>query len=300
MDYSINYYADFRHITEVDEIILNYELGSDYLLTFIPKITRKNKNKKIVVDTTYILDDKLDAAIIYINNLRKDGYDITARFNFNDSYQIEKFKDAGIPFFFGDHFCINLEMADYQIKMGASQIYVAEELGFHLKDIQYLRTEYGIKIRVFPNICQSQNNRICNSMESFWIRPEDTELYEPYVDTFEIMDWSDESRSGSRLSVLYEIYKQRQWLGNLNDIILDFDSSTIVDNKGINPHFGEIRVNCGKKCLLGKCHLCEQTKELASTFIDAGITLTRPKYKEEITEEQIEKAREILNEYKND
>ena len=137
-------------------------------------------------------------------------------------------------------------------------------------------------------------------MERFWIRPEDTELYEPYVDIFEILPGQNDT---SRLSVIYEIYRDRQWLGNLNDIILDF-SSPIVNNRGVNPHFGEMRLNCGKKCVVGQCNLCPQMADLANSFVEVGLEIIKKKYKPEITKEQKQKAmdklKEIADEFRSD
>jgi hypothetical protein len=46
----------------------------------------------------------------------------------------------------------------------------------------------GIKLRVVPNISYyafiPRDNGVCGS----WIRPEDLELYEPYIETIEFED----------------------------------------------------------------------------------------------------------------
>ena len=278
MRYCVNYNRTFRYLHEVDEIILDYK-GSNTIMSFIPELV-KNKNQRIILNLDYeiIIKD----IIPYINKLIKDGYNIALKI-YKDQY--EDCKDINIPFFF-NAFCHTLEEIYMQCKQGVSDIYIVEELGFHIKDLQYFRQKYKVKFRIFPNIAQSINNTFINTIECFFVRPEDTEIYEPYIDTFELLGGEDESR----LSVIYEIYKGEQWLGDLGDLILDFNERT--PNKGINPYFGEMRLNCGKKCLLNKCQICEQTSILAQKFNEVGIEIVKKRKIEPKTEEQ---KQEIMN-----
>lgn len=296
MHYCVNYSRSFRHLHEVDEIILNYA-GSERLITFVPELVGENKSQRIILNILDVGDNEITSIIPFINKLQADGYNLAVITR--ETEYIQDFKNANIPFFFIKG-ASNLETAVIQCEAGVSDVYVVEELGFRIKDIQFVREKYGVKIRVFPNIAQSADNRYTNGIERFWIRPEDTELYEPYVDIFEILPGQNDT---SRLSVIYEIYRDRQWLGNLNDIILDF-SSPIVNNRGMNPHFGEMRLNCGKKCVMGQCNLCPQMADLANSFTEVGLEIIKKKYKPEITEEQkqkvMNKLKEIADEFGSD
>ena len=123
-----------------------------------------------------------------------------------------------IPFFF-KVFPHSLEEVTACAVSGATDVYIVEELGFRLADLKKIKDIYKINYRVFPNIaqCSKLAKGFIPSMSKFWIRPEDTSIYENYIDVFEILGGED----NSRLSVVYEIYKQEQWLGDLNTIILD-------------------------------------------------------------------------------
>lgn len=287
MKYAVNYSRSFRHLHEVDEIILNYA-GSEELVTFVPELVGKNKSQRIILNILDVEDNKITSIIPFINKLQADGYNLAVITR--ETEYIQNFKNANIPFFFMKG-TSNLETAVIQCEMGVSDIYVVEELGFRMKDLQYLREHYRVQIRVFPNIAQSAKNLYINGLQRFWIRPEDTEIYEPYVDVFEIMTGEDTSR----LSVIYEIYRDRQWLGNLNDIILDF-KAPIVNNRGMNPHFAEMRLNCSKKCLLGKCDLCTQIGNISNSFVEVGLEVIKKKYKPEHTEQEKKEALEKLKE----
>jgi hypothetical protein len=104
------------------------------------------------------------------------------------------------------------------------------------------------------------------AINQFFIRPEDTETYEPFVDVFEL--WGD----SSRLSVTYEIYKQQQWLGDIQDLIIGFNDD--VPNAGIMEHFAQIRLGCKKKCFQGKkCDICKTMREIALALKEDGLIL---------------------------
>lgn len=291
MKYCINYAKDFRFMDEVDEIILNHYSGSDFVIEFVPKLVKENKSQRIIVNLLDIKTDKISEPIIYIAKLIHDGYNMAAII-LDKKEIIDMCKENNVPFFFSKH-ATNLETAYSMAEMGVSDVYVVEELGFRIKDLKYLKDKYNIKIRVFPNIAQSAKNSIIKPMERFWIRPEDTELYEPYVDVFELLSGEDTSR----LSVVYEIYKQRQWLGTINDLILDFQEP-IVPNTGISPHFGDMRLNCGKRCHLGRCNICTQMISFAEAFDNAGLEIVKKRYKPEYTEEDYEKAKELYKKIK--
>lgn len=290
MHYCVNYSRSFRHLHEVDEIILNYA-GSERLMTFVPELVGENKNQRIILNILDIGDNEITSIIPFINKLQVDGYNLAVIIR--ETEHIQEFKNANIPFFFIKG-ASNLETAVIQCEMGVSDIYIVEELGFRMKDLQYLKEHYGVQIRVYPNIAQSAKNLYIPEMCRFFIRPEDTEIYEPYVDVFEILGGED----NSRLSVIYEIYYNRQWLGGLETLILDF--KTPVINTGMNPHFAENRLNCGKKCLIEKCNLCTQIGNLANMFNEVGLEVIKKREKPQKTKEEIEQALTKLKERANE
>lgn len=290
MKYAVNYSRDFRHYDEVDEVILKMRQKQQDFVPFVLALIENNPTLKITLNLTKVFPEEDYADIIPgILKLKKDNVNIVVKVP-EITYNVNDFYMAGIPFFYS-RTVTRLEEAYIQAELGASEIYIVGELGFRLKDLQALKDIYGVEFRVYPNIAQSINKNMINGVTRFWIRPEDTEIYEPYVDTFELLGGMNELRS----STIYEIYKQQQWMGNLNDIILDFDSP-VVNNRGMNPHFAEVRLNCGKKCLLGKCNLCEQMATLANNFVEVGIEAIKPRKKKERSEEEKEAIRKKLAE----
>lgn len=273
MKYAVMFNRNFRHLKEVDEMILPYN-GTEDLVASVPEIA--TKEQRVIVSANDITN-----AIPGIQMLNRDGYNVCAKILLTDS-QIDLVQDAGIPFFF-EYYATTIEEVVIMAGLGATDVYVTEALGFNLKPLKTIKEKYGIQIRVFPNIaqCATGGRRTLNPMEMFWIRPEDTELYEEYVDVFELLGGED----NSRLSVVYEIYYGRQWLGDISDLILDF-GDTHVNNKGMSPRFGQVRLTCNKACLEGRCHLCTEMAKLADMFGEVGLEVVKKKYKKPVPEEE--------------
>lgn len=151
-------------------------------------------------------------------------------------------------------------------------MYICEELGFFLDKVSKILHEKNIKVRVFPNICQSSFPDT-PSIKTFFIRPEDISIYSDFVDVFELI--TDEDRQ----SVIYKVYKQEKWFGKISEIIPSFHDD--LDSKYLMDSFGLIRSVCGKRCMYkpGRCRICDRFSELADTFKENKIMVRTAKKK---------------------
>lgn len=286
MKYAITWNNTFRYLGSIDEIIYPNWSGKDTLLSSFEDKIIKDK-QRVILPLNWAWDnDQISEAIIYINKAQREGYNITVQIA-EDREIALKMQEANIPYMFVKY-ANSLDRAYTQAMMGASDIYVTENLAFRIPDIQYIKEKFGVQIRLIPNIAQIGGfTKEIDPMLKFWVRPEDTEIYEPYVDVFELWGTSD------RLSVVYEIYKNRRWFGDLNDIILDFDCAT-VPNGSMPPYLGPQRLKCGQACLKGACNLCPQLAQTARAMEEVGIEIRKDKYKPEKTKEEKETLIEQL------
>ena len=119
-----------------------------------------------------------------------------------------------------------------------------------------------------PNVAQTSADKFTDKIKTFFIRPEDIEIYDEVVDVFEF---------AGPLTIqptLYNIYqKQSKWEGNLNSIIKELHTS--VNNTTIMPLFGLTRVNCGKRCTFDKCHICDHVKNISQGLENQGVMITK-------------------------
>lgn len=148
-----------------------------------------------------------------------------------------------------------------------TDMYICEELGFSLAHIAPILHEKGIKVRVYPNICQSSFSKT-PSLYTFFIRPEDIDIYANFVDVFELI--SDEERQYT----IFKIYKQGKWFGKINEIIPSYTSE--LDNRYLLDNFGFFRSKCDKRCMrkLNSCSICAKYINVAKTLEETGIMIS--------------------------
>jgi hypothetical protein len=271
MKYAIPYYKNFRYLDIIDEVILYWSV-KDSIIEYIKE--NYSLNQRIIISLNEAeagSDEYIKETIIpTLIELKKRHNNITMRFDgfIPESDILRLFQKNEIRYYF-NQFCNSWDTIYGLTLLGASDIIVVEEMGFDLQNISAYCKPRKIKIRVFPNVAQSGGKGLSGvipAINQFFIRPEDTETYEPFVDVFEL--WGD----SSRLSVVYEIYKQQQWLGDIQDIIVGFNDD--VPNAGMMDHFAQIRLNCRKKCFQGKkCDICKTMREIALALKEDGLIL---------------------------
>ena len=157
------------------------------------------------------------------------------------------FKNKGIKFYYGypvDSFY------DVQglINLGVEYIKISAPLTF---ETQTLKSK-GVKFRMIPNVAHATYIPRENGIKGQWVRPEDVQYYEDaiYIFEFEAVNLDQEK-------TLYHIYAETGiWNGNLNLLITNLNVN--VDNRAFPDELGELRSNCGQKCMkTGTCHFCD-------------------------------------------
>lgn len=268
MKYCIPYYNNFRYFNKLNEVIFNYtpEIEQTTIEGFINLIKNKiHKTTRIIIDINKVKDKTNVIPILCKMQKEIKNFSIKTSANF-----YKELKEAGLPFFFSD-FCKTEEEVFSYIKYGVTDVYIVSNLAFNLEEVSKYCHENNINVRVIPNMAQYSSNckEAIPAMCKFFIRPEDTQEYEKYIDVFEFMAPLD------RLSVLFEIYNNKIWKGNLNDLIIGLNED--IDNSGIVPYFGSTRIKCKHKCMIGKCSICFKMKDIAEQFNKMHIEFTREK-----------------------
>ena len=262
MNFAVNYRKDFRYFDTVDEVIFKYT-GSESIVDVLPTLV--TEDQKAVLDISTIED--VNTIIPFLNILKTKHSNFIVKINFIDQKDfIEVLEENDIDFFFMNY-CTYIDSVYTMKELGAKEVYITENLGFQLQDLQGLR-KAGLKLRVIPDIVQRAGGTkpIIPAILGFWIRPEDLKIYEKYVDTIEFFKHDD------RLSVVYKIYRDGVWEGKLCDIIQDAEDLDIESNR-LGTNFGLLRLNCRKKCLFDedKCNLCPSFQNFAYKLKDAHL-----------------------------
>ena len=211
--------------------------------------------------------------IISIYNENKDiKFDIQLPF-YNQKF-IEELKDTNLRYFFKAA-ANSWDKFTGLMSQNVSDIYITDELAFELDKVAEIAHKNNIKVRVYPNVAQSRWDKLSDILK-FFIRPEDIEIYESYVDVCEF--YGDKAQ---QIDTYYKIYQEdKKWFGDLQEIIIGLDSK--IDSRYIIPRFAEKRIKCGKDCLKsGKCEMCKRILDLSEQLENAHLIVQIDKEKEE-------------------
>ena len=261
--FCLNYYKYNSYINEADELKIYYRPAD----TTLPAFVEKYQDKTIIIDVANYFED---TDVKLLKALSDKYQNIKIIIDFYNKEDIKKAQDAKIPFFFSNYVSTIDEMYGL-LKFSPTDMYICEELGFFLNKISPILHEHNIKVRVFPNICQSSFLAGIDSIKTFFIRPEDIPVYSTYVDVFELI--SDERTQ----ETIFKAYKQNKWFGEVSEIIPSFHGK--LDSKYIVDGFGLIRSQCGKRCLYkpGSCSICDRFIEIGNTLKENKITIMHKK-----------------------
>lgn len=144
------------------------------------------------------------------------------------------------------------------VSLGINEGFIGAPLFFQQDKIKERYPNF--KVRAIPNRAATGNVARANFAHGTWIRPEDTEFYEPYVSCFEFASPSAEIEE-----TVYKIYKRREWRGNINVLIPQLDYNT--NNQFIAKEIMPTRLNCNQTCeTRNSCHLCDTALKWQSTI----------------------------------
>ena len=241
MHYCLSSQVSEEYLKKVDEIKINYNQLDTILdlfeinpnATFILKITSKE-------DKTSIRWQEIERYNTMTQNkvvIETDSFDI-----------MDACKALNIQFFYAipiNSFYELQALAEY----GCCDVRIDAPLTHMLDKLSV----YDITIRMCPNVAYYGYIPRENGVIGSWVRPEDVELYEDFVDVFEFEDCDKKKEEA-----LYRVYNEtKSWIGELNKLITNFNYQGI--NHKISKDLTLCRMFCGQKCTQGiKCNLCER------------------------------------------
>lgn len=274
MKFCIPYYSSFRYFDVIDEIILQYSEHNENIVEFV--ISHYNENQRVIVDiTSKLLESNINNMIPILKKLQQEHKNMVVKTN---SKTYKELREGALQYFFTD-FCRTDDEVYAFIKQGVSDVYIVENLAFNLREMGEYCHKKHVNVRVIPNMAQyakGQKEWIPAPCK-FFIRPEDIDKYEPYVDVFEFV------APGDRLSVLFKIYKSKQWLGDLDKLIIGLGEEFL--NNGLIPNFGIERTKCKHRCMREQCFLCIDMQRVAKQFDNSGVEIKRKRDKEWMKDE---------------
>lgn len=201
-----------------------------YVIGLTDKLTEEEM-KKAIEQIEFVKGTAQDYTIqcgdvSQLKNLREGRYNAFLRFPVTD----------------WETFC---ELRDLEV----SDIYIDGPLGFQVKALA--EGKGSIKIRVSPTISPNCTISANRDLSSFFIRPEDLNLYLSAIDVidFKVNDQDKED-------ALYSIYTRGSFNYDINQLIKNLPAG--INNLMFKEDFAKARLNCGQKCKIPNhhCRLC--------------------------------------------
>lgn len=269
MNYCLRYTNSSKiMIKEAEEISIIYDKNDTALPAFIEKHDTKRIN--LIIENP---EESLDAFEIKKLNAINEKYHYSViyvclysnkRCEAMSDNLLALMADLKMPWFTGN-MITTWDALHYFISLGVTDVYIAEDLGFEISLVYDVCHKANVKVRVIPNVAQSNINQTPD-LKKFFIRPEDMELYSKYIDTVEF--WGELRQQ----DVFYKIYKGGKWYGNLKEIIFSFNED--LDSHRVLPVFGNARLGCDKRCLKGfNCSICESIKSIQEQMKEQNLII---------------------------
>lgn len=245
MKYCLSSRQSAEYLKKADEIKVKYR-DRDIIYDFSQKYPT----------ATIILEMPLDGIEVNwteITNYMRvtEGRLILCLANLND---IPQCQTLNIKYYYGFPIGTFYELNALK-NLGVCYVRLAPPAFFKMDKVKELK----VAVRGVPNIAYDAYMPQPNGIFGSWIRPEDLDLYENYID---IIEFEDCDLAKER--ALYRIYKEdKAWPGELNMLISNFNYPGL--NRLIPPTIlTQRRLICGQKCQEGSaCRLCENYIKLA-------------------------------------
>jgi hypothetical protein len=272
MKYNVEFLKHLN-LKDFDEITIQYDRQDEQLIKFL----EDHAEQRVILCVKDVIDFAQGEEWRKLNAIHEKypDYNFAVKFyqcrafdSKENPLLMQSIENLTIPFFTGD--CVtNFDELNYLLTLGVSDVYLTENICFDLARARALCDEHKTSIRAFPNVAQA-NVRSTPALKKFFIRPEDVEVYEKYIDVLEFWGPAD------RQVILLKIYKKGRWFGDLNEIILDLNLE--FDSRRIIPPFAQMRTTCRRKCMAGeKCAICDHSFNISKHLEDKNIIIMNKK-----------------------
>lgn len=264
---------------DADEVHIWYRPKDKTLLGFLQKT---KEDRQTVCLSSYALNEKgsefLGALCEKYGNIKLCVQEDFSYWDFDSIILL--CAEYNIPFFF-DFPVKNWETLKYLVDCGVTDVMIGGKLQFDLPEVHKFTKENGVNVRVIANYAW-HTNPFCEPIKKPFIRPEDIDMYEPFID---ILDFAVVNSNDQK--VVVEAYRdKKRWAGDLTTLILGLGSNVPINNMCLDPAFGRFRLNCKHKCedCLSSCEICTRMFELAKTLNEKNMYY--PKTKKKIKENE--------------
>lgn len=256
---NLNENRNFKYLNEVDEISIEWSKVDRTLSTFL----EQHSHQTIILSVPILV--WTEQTFNFFDAIIEQHHNIKFEVQFDMAAQM---MEHNYPFFFTDA-ADTLDKFYSFLSYPVTDIKLRGDLCFMLNKLAPFAHEKKAQIRVFPHMRNSigYTEGIADILH-FFIRPEDIESYEKYIDVCDLYSLDNQA------NFFYKVYaKQKKWFGNLKELILFMEDD--IDSRSLIPAFGRYRATCGHKCMYGKCGICLAAENLGKTLQDSKMIFNK-------------------------
>lgn len=206
MKYCLNCRQDKEYLSKADEIFVDYR-DRDFINTLVEDY----KNIPIILDIPF--DVEPDWANIRIYNMIS-LQNLTLRLH-NLKRDYPKVKELDIGFYFAGLISTYYDLNSL-VELEPKYVCLEAPLFFDLPTVHNILSQKDIGVRANPIVADQSAWGISHQNKEIgtFVRPEDVEAYEEYIDVFEFRDENDAFLLPKREAAYYRIYaEQKAWPG---------------------------------------------------------------------------------------
>ena len=259
MNFAIPFTRKFDHFNQSNvEININYKPKVRQLEDFIIKYSQKRIN--LIFNSWGDFDQGRDPDLIQAFRQKYPTCNLVMRLPSYSSQIQTLLSQKRLPHYY---FILanKWDILNGLLETSVTDIYITEDLCFSMDIVKQKCKEKNKRIRTFCDVCQTSWPQ-SNSLRTFFIRPEDINLYNKYID---VVEFFNAEHNKDSLNILYDLYNNgKRWAGPLKEIIKGFKEDT--NSYYLIPYFGSKRLNCNKRCNVSSCSFCVQLSSLAKTL----------------------------------
>lgn len=198
----------------------------------------------------------------------------------SDIQHVPKLRENNVRFFFNSSFAADsYSQLDALISLGASEVYIVNDLCYNIESVANLCHDKDIKLRCVLNEIPSTVIGAGYDPKTIIYCPQDIDYLAGYFDTFEF-SLGDDPIDWHKFKVLFNTYFiNKKWHGDLSEIINGLEIPFNDDR--ILPEFTPYRFTCTRRCdtrASSKCKSCQRyIVELQKVLIDKNFYFTDKK-----------------------
>lgn len=245
-----------------DELNIYYDPNSQDLNDLIAFVKEFEK-KQINIEYRNGIDFKTASALSSLSE------NVCFRLKSSDLAATSKLREKNCRYFFSkDNPASSFRtLQSFVEELHVSEVYIADDLCYQLKNVRRYCEEHGVKIRAVLNSVPMTHPSMSETIP-IWM-PRDMDELSGYFDVAEFDCGHDKTYDFKKLSVLYKVwFEKKDWVGDMQEI-----NEWIPFNyycRTILPSIGRTKFNCRLKCLSegAHCTKCQQVMDLSKALLE--------------------------------